>query len=65
MNGSTNASGIISGSYSVTSNGRVTGSINNLSGNLVFYLVSGSSGYILQNDTGFQISGAMTEQQAP
>jgi len=65
LNGSTNTSGIISGSYSVASNGRVTGSINNLSNHLVLYLVSGSSGYILQNDTGVQISGYMTKQQAP
>jgi len=68
--GSPSTTGIVSGSYSVMSNGRATGSINNgifsnASTGLVFYLVSSSSGYVLEPDTGFQVSGFMTKQQTP
>ncbi len=69
LNEFTNANGvitvpiIISGSYSVSSNGRATGSINTLSNNLVFYLVSGSNAYVVQNDTGVQIDGTVSKQQ--
>jgi hypothetical protein len=69
LNEFTNANGVItvpivlSGSYSVSSNGRTTGSINSLSNNLVFYLVSGSSAYVVQNDTGVQIDGTVSKQQ--
>ncbi|HSS96640.1 MAG TPA: hypothetical protein VLK33_06415 [Terriglobales bacterium] len=52
----------LTGSYSVGTNGRVTASVNNLSNNLVFYLISGSKGYILQNDTGVSIGGTMIKQ---
>ncbi len=55
----------LSGTYSVASNGRVTASVNNLSINandLIFYLVSGSTAYILQNDPGVEIIGAMNAQ---
>jgi len=34
---------VLSGRYSVSSNGRTTGSINTLSNNLVFYLVSAAT----------------------
>jgi hypothetical protein len=64
-----NASGSVSntttsltGTYSVASNGRVTTSVNGLSNNLVFYLVSGSNAYVLQNDTGVSIGGSMIKQ---
>ena len=57
--------GVLSGSYSVASNGRAVGTINNLSlsnNDLVFYLISGSSAYLLQNDTGVQINGMISIQ---
>jgi len=69
LNEFTNANGVItvpivlSGSYSVSSNGRTTGSINSLSNNLVFYLVSGNDAYVVQNDTGVQIDGTVSKQQ--
>ena len=69
LNEFTNANGVItvpivlSGTYSVSSNGRATGSINTLSNNLIFYLVSGSSAYVVQNDTGVQIDGTISKQQ--
>jgi hypothetical protein len=69
LNEFTNSNGVItvpivlSGTYSVSSNGRTTGSINSLSNNLVFYLVSGSSAYVVQNDTAVQIDGTVSKQQ--
>jgi hypothetical protein len=63
--GTGNTSGILSGTYSVTnsSNGRVTGLINNVSNNLVFYMISGSDGYVLQNDSSWEVSGTTSLQQ--
>ena len=55
-------SNTLSGTYSVSANGRTTSTVNNLSSNLIFYMVSGSSGYILQADTGVDIGGAFTKQ---
>jgi hypothetical protein len=69
LNEFTNASGtitvpiVLSGSYSVATNGRTTGSISSLSNNLIFYLVSGSNAYVVQNDTGVQIDGTLSKQQ--
>ena len=69
LNEFTNAAGVItvpivlSGSYSVSSNGRTTGSISSLSNNLVFYLVSGSDAYVVQNDSGVEIKGTVSKQQ--
>lgn len=69
LNEFTNANGtitvpiVLSGSYSVANNGRTTGSINTLSNNLIFYLVSGSNAYVVQNDTGVQIDGTLSKQQ--
>jgi len=53
----------LTGSYSVAANGRATGSVSNLSSNLVFYLVSSSQAYMLQADTGVEIDGTVTQQQ--
>jgi len=58
--------GILAGTYAVSGNGRATASVNNLSiasNDIVFYLTSGSSGYILQNDPGVELIGAMSLQQ--
>jgi len=60
--GTTQTPGFISGTYSVAGNGRATGAISGLSNNLVFYLISGSDAYILQNDTGTEIDGVMSKQ---
>jgi len=57
--------GILAGSYTAGTNGRVTATVNSLSVNpndLVFYLISGSSAYVLQNDSGYEIAGAMKLQ---
>jgi hypothetical protein len=51
------------GTYSVAGNGRMTGSASSLSSNLVFYLVSGSQAYFLQNDSGVEIDGSMSKLQ--
>jgi len=55
----------LSGTYSVAANGRTTSSINNLSSNLILYLVSSNSGYMLQADNGVDIGGAITVQTGP
>jgi hypothetical protein len=57
--------GILSGNYQVSGNGRARGTINGLSinsGDLVFYLISGSDAYLLQNDPGVQINGMVSLQ---
>ncbi len=54
--------GVLRGTYSVSSNGRAVGSINTISNNLVFYLISGSDAYVLQNDAGVQINGMISLQ---
>ena len=63
--GFTQTPGLLSGTYSVTDagNGRVTGSVNSVSSNFVFYMISSTDGYILQNDSGAEISGIMSKQQ--
>jgi len=62
FNGTTSFPGFLPGSYSVSSNGRATGTIGGLSNNLIFYLVSGSNAYVLQTDAGVEISGVMSMQ---
>jgi len=61
-NGSATTPGLLSGTYSTSANGRVTGSITSVSSAFVFYLVSGTSGYALQNDTATEIGGNFTKQ---
>lgn len=53
------------GTYTISTNGRVAGSVSTLSSNLVFYLISQNAGYALQADTGTQISGGMVNQAQP
>ena len=68
LNEFTNAAGVInagiliSGTYSVSGNGRTTGSLSGLSNNLVFYLVSGNDAYVVQNDVGVTINGTISKQ---
>ncbi|MGA2695749.1 MAG: hypothetical protein ABSE92_06790 [Terriglobales bacterium] len=57
--------GTLTGTYSVATNGRATATINGLSqgsNDLVFYLVSGSQAYILQDFSGYEVIGAMDLQ---
>jgi hypothetical protein len=63
--GATNTPGFLSGSYSVSSNGRTTGTITGLTNNvdLVFYLVSANDAYVIQSDSGSEIGGMVSKQQ--
>ncbi len=51
-----------SGTYSVASNGRTTTQLNGFTNNIVLYLTSNSTGYVLQADTGINISGKFKAQ---
>jgi hypothetical protein len=51
-----------SGSYSVASNGRTTTVLNGFTNNVVLYLTTNSTGYVLQADTGINMSGRFTAQ---
>ncbi len=51
------------GTYTVSANGRVQANVSSLSSNLVLYLTSNSSGYLLQGDGGTEVGG-MTSQQS-
>ncbi len=64
--GSGSAPGVLTGTYSVATNGRATGSITNLSANsndLVFYMISNTNGYVLQEDSGTELIGRISQQQ--
>ena len=61
--GSVTTSGVLPGTYSVSSNGRTTGSVSNLSGNLIFYLISANDAYIVQADSSTEVDGSMSLQQ--
>lgn len=52
----------IPGTYTVNANGRVVANINTLSSNLVLYLTSNSSGYMLQGDGGTEVGGMASQQ---
>jgi hypothetical protein len=54
--------GALSGTYSVASNGRVTGTLSGSTLNLVMYAVSGSNAYALQTDFGTNTSGTVELQ---
>jgi hypothetical protein len=53
----------LQGTYTVDTNGRGTASVNNLSNNLVLYMVSPNQAYILQGDSGVQMFGPVQLQQ--
>ncbi|HTM38626.1 MAG TPA: hypothetical protein VL156_17875 [Terriglobales bacterium] len=59
------AGGILTGTYSVGSNGRIIGTLSNSGGGLglVMYAVSGSEAYVLQSDQGTFTSGMAQLQQ--
>ena len=54
---------ILSGNYAVSANGRTGASINNLSSNLIFYLISGTDAYVVQNDSNVEMNGTISKQQ--
>jgi hypothetical protein len=62
--GSSQTPGLLSGTYTVATgaNGRVTGSVNSVSNNFVFYMISNTDAYVLQNDSSTEISGVMSQQ---
>lgn len=49
--------------YTVSSNGRATANVGNLSSNLILYLISPNKAYILQGDSGVQEWGTVELQQ--
>jgi hypothetical protein len=59
VSGSVTTSGTLMGTYTLAPTGRAVGNVSNLSSNLVFYLASSSSGYILQADPSVEIDGNM------
>ena len=71
LNETVNSSGnvisgqVFAGTFQVSNNGRATATINQVSltnNDFVFYLISGSDAYVLQNDLGVQISGTISKQ---
>ena len=61
--GGAQSPGILTGTYSVGSNGRITGNLNSGSLDLVMYAVSSSQAYVLQNDQTVVTSGMIRLQQ--
>jgi len=57
-------SNAFSGNYSVAGNGRTTTQLNGFTNNIVLYLTTTSTGYMLQADTGINMSGAFTAQSS-
>ena len=58
------------GTYQLSSNGRATATVNSLLGNgnnssMVFYLVSSNTGFMVEEDQGFDVGGAFTKQTGP
>ena len=58
-----NNPGILAGTYTVSSNGRVMGTFRGGGLDLVMYAISGSQAYVLQSDPGFATSGKILLQQ--
>ena len=60
--GTISVPGFLRGTYTAAANGRVSGNVSSLSSGLVFYMVSSTSVYVLQNDPGTEISGMLGHQ---
>jgi hypothetical protein len=56
------ASNAFSGTYLVANNGRTTTVLNGFTNNIVLYLTTNSTGYVLQADTGINMSGRFSAQ---
>ena len=52
-------------SYTLGANGRINASIPGISDNLVIYMVSNSSGYMILEDPNTQIAGTLAQQSSP
>jgi len=63
--GSKDQLGGATGSYSVAPNGRVTASVSGVTASMVAYLVSGSSGDLILQDQGAELSGSVAQQALP
>jgi hypothetical protein len=57
-------SNAFTGTYSVAGNGRTTTVLNGFTNNVVLYLTTTSAGYMLQADSGVNMSGAFTAQSS-
>jgi hypothetical protein len=57
-------SNAFSGTYSVANNGRTTTQLNGFTNNIVLYLTTTSTGYVLQADTGINMSGELRAQSS-
>jgi len=55
--------GILTGSYTVSSNGRIVGNLSSNTLDLVMYAVSGSQTYVMQQNGGIVTSGTVELQQ--
>jgi len=67
-NGTPNLSGILTGTYTVSTAGRAAATVNNLSynpGDIVLYMISPTDAYMLENDPGVQIVGTTSKQISP
>jgi hypothetical protein len=58
------SSNAFSGTYSVASNGRTTTQLNGFTNNIVLYLTTNSTGYLLQADSGINMSGELRAQSS-
>jgi hypothetical protein len=58
------SSNSFSGTYSVALNGRTTTQLNGFTNNIVLYLTTTSTGYVLQADTGINMSGELRAQSS-
>jgi hypothetical protein len=56
---------LFSGTYSVSGTGRATAQFPGFTNNMVFYLSSTNTGYVLQADPGIDMCGAFTKQTGP
>jgi len=66
-NGASLNNPVVPGTYTVDATGRATATLTGTTNNidLVFYMLSPSQAYVLQNDAGVQVSGKTTLQVAP
>ncbi|HZQ24891.1 MAG TPA: hypothetical protein VFA89_19035 [Terriglobales bacterium] len=70
LNYSVNSAGsgnsvVLTGTYAVGANGRLAGTVPNLTGAMILYLVSNNQGYMILGDTGAQVSGNAALQTSP
>ena len=54
-----------SGTYTVTSNGRVSAAVSGISNNIVIYMISNNSGYLILEDPNTEVAGAIAQEVSP